>query len=430
MKNQQVSLVLVGAGNRGRGIFGQYALDNPHRAKFVAVVEPDEERRLAFAQAHDIPPEGRFASIDALFEQHPGKIGDGLIIATVENVRAEPIRLGMKAGYAVLCEKPLGLSAADAVRVTDAAAAHPGIFMVCHQMRYTPLYRMLKGIVASGDYGRVVNVEHSENLDFEHMAHSYVRGFFNNDSLTPMILAKSCHDMDLLIYLIGAKPARIASFGGLAHFRPENAPAGAPEFCLDGCPAAGSCPYDVRRMYLRPNTDPAYLRQMGVIRDQTHLFELLKTNRFGRCVYRCDNNAVDHQVCAIEFEDGVTASFTMAGHNGVERRRTRIQMTDAEVDLDSHRRTIEIRRFSTGEHQVISPAKGGGTHGGGDSAIMENFVDAILTGRRDLILTSVAESLDSHLMAFAAEASRKNGRALRLADFELQVRGGETPHPA
>ena len=416
--------MLVGAGNRGRGIFGQYALNNPHRAKFVGVVEPDADRRAEFAKAHAIPAAMQFTSVSDLFAKHPEKVADALIIATIENVRAEPIRLGMAAGYAVLCEKPLGLSASETVAVTDAAKEHGGLFMVCHQMRYTPLYRTLKRLVASGDYGRVVNIEHTENLDFEHMAHSYVRGFFNNDALTPMILAKSCHDMDLLLYLTEKTPVRLASFGSLFHFKPENAPEGAPNFCLDGCPAANSCPYDVRRAYFRPDTDAAYLRQMGVIRDRDHLLELLKTSRFGRCVYRCDNNVVDHQVCVIEFDGGVTASFTMAGHNGIERRRTRIQLTDAEIELDSSRKTIEIRRFSTGEHEILTPPSGGGTHGGGDRLIMENFVDAIMTGRAEFNLTSVAESLDSHLMAFAAEASRINGQSVVLADFERNVREG------
>ena len=424
MRNDQATIVLVGAGNRGRGIFGQYALNNPHRAKFVGVVEPDADRRAEFAKAHAIPAAMQFTSVSDLFAKHPEKVADALIIATIENVRAEPIRLGMAAGYAVLCEKPLGLSASETVAVTDAAKEHGGLFMVCHQMRYTPLYRTLKRLVASGDYGRVVNIEHTENLDFEHMAHSYVRGFFNNDALTPMILAKSCHDMDLLLYLTEKTPVRLASFGSLFHFKPENAPEGAPDFCLDGCPAANSCPYDVRRAYFRPDTDAAYLRQMGVIRDRDHLLELLKTSRFGRCVYRCDNNVVDHQVCVIEFDGGVTASFTMAGHNGIERRRTRIQLTDAEIELDSSRKTIEIRRFSTGEHEILTPPSGGGTHGGGDRLIMENFVDAIMTGRAEFNLTSVAESLDSHLMAFAAEASRLNGQSVVLADFERNVREG------
>jgi len=420
MKNK-VTFVLIGAGNRGRGIFGQYALACPHRAQFIAVIEPDEARRDAFAQAHKIPPAMRFSSIEDFFGQHPEKVADALIIATIEDVREVPIRLGMRAGYAVLCEKPLGLSAAAAVAVTDAAQEHKGLFMVCHQMRYTPLYLALKRIVASGRYGRVINIEHSENVSFEHMAHSFVRGVFNNDALTPMILAKACHDMDILLYLTGAKPLRIASFGGLTHFRSENAPEGAPAYCLDGCPAAKDCPYDVRRVYFRPDTDPAYLRQMGVVRDDNHLLELLKTNRYGRCVYRCNNNVVDHQVCSIEFDGGITASFVMDGHNGVERRRTRIQLSEAEVDLDTSRNTIEIFR-PNGEHETVTPALSRGTHGGGDYAIMENFVEAILTGQDGFVLTSVSESLDSHLLAFAAEASRHSGQVVGLPTFEEEVR--------
>ncbi len=422
--NTPITLILIGAGNRGRGIFGAYALENPHRAKFVAVIEPDEERRTAFAEEHGILGTMRFCSVVEFFERHPEKLADGLVIATIEDVRTEPIERGMRAGYAVLCEKPLGLTALACVAVTDAARAHRGLFMVCHQMRYTPLYRALKEIVISGRYGRVINIEHSENVSFEHMSHSFVRGFFNNDSLTPMILAKACHDMDILLYLTGAKPLRIASFGGLAHFRPENAPAGAPAFCLEGCPAAKNCPYDVRRMYFRSDTDPAYLRQMGVIRDQNHLLELLRTNRFGRCVYRCNNNVVDHQVCSIEFEGGITASFVMDGHNGIERRRTRINLSEAEVELDTSRNTIEIRR-ANGQHEVLAPAVGGGTHSGGDFAIMEHFVDAIVTGRDDFVLTSVADSLDSHLLSFAAETSRRGAQTINLADFEQGVRSSQ-----
>jgi len=198
--------------------------------------DPLLPRRTPFHQPGSSPPSPGF------FERHPEKIADAIIIATIENVRADPIRLGMQAGYAVLCEKPLGLTASDAVAVSAAARAQKGLFMVCHQMRYTPRYRTLNRVVASGDYGSVINIEHSENLDFEHRAQSYVRGFFNNDALTPMILAKSCHDMDLLLYVITTKPLRISSFGGLSHFKPENAPEGAPDYCLKGCPASNECP--------------------------------------------------------------------------------------------------------------------------------------------------------------------------------------------
>ncbi|MCG3148630.1 MAG: Inositol 2-dehydrogenase/D-chiro-inositol 3-dehydrogenase [Verrucomicrobiae bacterium] len=419
------TFILIGAGNRGRGTFGQYALDNPLRAKFVAVVEPEPARREAFAAAHKIPTSHCFESVAGFFARHPAKIADALVVATPGAVRAEPVACAIRAGYAVLCEKPLAHTAAATIAVTDSARSYAGLFMVCHQMRYAPLYRLLKSLLDSGDYGRVINVEHSENVSFRHMAHTFVRGVYNNDRLAPMILAKSCHDMDLLLYLIGAKPSRVASFGGLAHLRPENAPPGAPRFCLDGCPISATCPYDVTRIYMQPDTDPAYLRQMGVVRDQAHLRELLRTNRYGRCVYRCDNNAPDHQVCSFEFAGGATASFSMTGHNGVERRRTRLMLEDAEIELETVRNTIEIHRFSTGEHRVLEPARGG-THSGGDRAIMDDFIAAVQTGHHEQVLTSVADSLDSHLMAFAAEESRQTGRVIQLADFEDNCRRAAT----
>ena len=419
--NRIATLVLIGAGNRGRGIFGQYALENPHSARFVAVVEPDEERRKGFAEAHGIAAEMCFATPEDFFARHPDKIADGLILATREDVRGAVIRHAMQAGYHVLCEKPVALNARDTVAVLDEAKRGSGIFMVCHQMRHTPLYGTFKQMMESGDFGRLVNIVHSENIHFEHMAHSFVRGFFNNDSLTPLVLAKSCHDMDLLVYLADDRPSRVASFGRLDHFRPENAPAGAPLRCTDGCSAARECPYDVRKIYFRHDTDPAYLRQMGLVRDQKHLMELLSHNRFGRCVYHCDNNVVDHQVCAIEFRGGITASFSLSGHNAVDRRRTVVQMTDGELELDTSTNTITAARLSTGVREVITPTAAG-THAGGDRAIMDRFVDAILTGNTDHLLTTAAESLDSHLLAFAAEASRASGRVEVLEDFEREIR--------
>jgi predicted dehydrogenase len=394
----------------------------------VAVVEADEERRNAFADAHGISKAMLFATADDFFSAHPSRTADGLVLATREDVRGEPIRQSVRLGYHVLCEKPVAINARDAVTVLDAAARGEGIFMVCHQMRHTPLYGTFKQLIDSGSFGRLVNIVHSENVHFEHMAHSFVRGFFNNDALTPLVLAKACHDMDLLIYLAGARPLRVASFGSLDHFRPENAPVGAPLRCTDGCPAARECPYDVRKIYFRADTDPAYLRQIGVIRNSAHLMELLTHNRFGRCVFHCDNNVVDHQVCAIEFDRGITASFSLAGHNAVDRRRTVAQLTDGEIELDTSTNTITAARFTTGLREVLTPPSGG-THGGGDRVIMDRFVDAIRTGDRKGLLTTAAESLDSHLLAFAAEASRRSGQVETLENFAQGIRKNLSGEP-
>lgn len=416
------SLVLIGAGNRGRGIFGQYALDHSNRARFVAVVEPDPARRNHFAEAHAIPEADRYENSRAFFAANPRRIADGLVLATREDVREETVHAAVAQGYNILCEKPVALTAPAAIRLLDHAGHGSGFFMVCHQMRHTPLYGTLKHLIESGKFGRLVNVVHSENVSYEHMAHSFVRGFFNNDSLTPLILAKACHDMDLLVHLTGCRPTKVASFGQLTHFRLENAPAGAPIRCTDGCPASDTCPYDVRKVYFRPNTDPAYLRQMGVLENHSQLYEALKTNRFGRCVFHCDNNVIDHQVCSMVFEEGITASFVLTGHNAIDRRRTMVQLTDGELELDTFRGTITTSQFSTGAYETLEPTDRGGTHSGGDWTIMDRFIEALDTGNTDQLLTTAEESLDSHLLAFAAEESRRSGQVVALAEFENRMR--------
>lgn len=414
-----VSLALIGAGNRGRGIFGQFALDMPHRATFTAVVEPDPDRRQAFAEQHDIPANHCFADIDTFFAQP--KEADAVVIATHESERENPILQAIDTGYHILVEKPLGCSPEEVIRICDAAAAYDGVFIVCHQMRYTASYATIKQLIDTGDYGDIVSIQHSENLSWSHMAHSFVRGYFNNDKLTPMIISKSCHDMDILRYLVGAPPRRLASFGSLRHFRPENAPEGATDFCLQGCPAHRTCPYHVHKIYFGDDTDPAYLRQMGVVKDKQHLRELLSHNRFGRCVYKCDNNVVDHQVVQIDFANDVTASFSMIGHNYHERRLTKISLTNGELVYNHHSRVLEASTYEPNLRRELFPDLRG-THGGGDRIILDAFVDAVATGQREHLLTPVEMSLDSHLLGFAAEHARLSGTVVDLAQYEAERR--------
>lgn len=400
-----VTLALIGAGNRGRGVFGKTVLEIPHRARFTAVVEPDQKRRESFAEEHGISESMRFETPGEFFALKE-KAADAVVIATHESQRLDIVLAAIGRAYHILVEKPLGCSLREVVDICNAAKGYEGVFVVCHQMRHVSGYATIKDLVDSGRFGKVVAIQHSENLDHHHMAHSFVRGFFNSDRMTPMILSKSCHDMDILCYLTGKRPLRVSSFGSLSYFKPENAPEGAPAFCLDGCPAYRTCPYHVEKMYLQDNTDPAYIRQMGVVSGRNEIFELLKTNRFGRCVFRCDNNVVDHQVVNVEFEEGVTACFQMAGHNYHERRITKISMTNGEIYFDVTEGVIKAATFSPLQEEVITPAGMAGTHLGGDRSIMDDFIDAIRTGERKNLRTSVEMSLDSHLMAFAAERSR------------------------
>ncbi len=417
----QVNLALLGAGNRGQGIFGQYALDMPHRCRFSAVVELDAAKREFFAKNHNIAAERCFSSFDEFFAAGLDDL-DGVVIATLEDQRIRPILDSMQKGYHILVEKPLCTNVEELIKLYDATVNYEKILIVCHQMRLAPAYRTIKEYIDHAGLGDIVAIQHSENLSYSHMAHSFVRGFFNNSKLTPMLLAKSCHDMDIISHWTGMKAEKIASFGSLQYFTRKNCPEGAPEFCLQDCPHYQSCPYSVLKLYFDEDTDPAYLRQMGVIKDKNQLRELLCSNRFGRCVFQTDNDVVDHQTVQIEFDTGATCSFTMCGHNGVERRITKISMTNGEIEHDASEGTIKVWRFEPLREEVIKVSTKG-THSGGDRAIMDNFVDAIVSGDKSSLLTPIKDSLQGHLMVFAAEESRKNGKVLNLDEYEQEVRG-------
>jgi len=420
MENQTVRLALIGAGNRGSGIFGAYALDQPQRAKFVAVVEPEAERRRAFSETHDIPEANQFASPEEFFAHPPAGI-DGVVIATLENLRFDLVRQSMEKNWHILVEKPLCTNPEDLIRIYDATREYAQILIVCHQMRLTPIYRTIKRLVDSGEYGEIVGIQHSENLAWHHMAHSYVRGLFGNDRLTPMLLAKSCHDLDLLVHLVGRRAVKVSSMGALKHFRKENCPPGAPQFCLEGCPHSDTCAYDAAKLYFDEETDPACIRQMGVVRDKAHLRELLLKNQFGRCVYQCDNNVVDNQVVNLELEGGIFVSFTMCGHNAIERRMTKISLTNGEIEYQGRAPEVLARRFEPRVDEVIT-VHAKGTHGGGDRAIMDNFTEAIQSGDHSRLLTPIQDSLEGHLLVFAAELSRRDGVMIDTREYEDRLR--------
>jgi len=416
----QVKLALIGAGNRGQGIFGKYAEDMPHRCSYTAVVEPDDAKREFFSGVHDIAMERRFADLASFLAADIQDI-DGVVIATLEDQRLEPLFASLGKNYHILIEKPLCTNPHDLIKLYDKTKNYENIVIVCHQMRLTPSYKMIKELLDEGDLGDIVTIQHSENLAYSHMAHSFVRGPFRNSRLTPMLLAKSCHDLDIISHWTGLKTQKIASFGSLQYFKKENCPEGAPEFCLQGCPHYQNCPYSVLKLYFDEETDPAYLRQMGVVKDKNHLRELLSHNKFGRCVFQTDNDVVDNQVVQMQFDNGVTCSFTMCGHNGTERRMTKISMTNGEIQHDGAKNEITVWRFEPLRKESFFVSTKG-THSGGDRAIMDNFIDAIITGDKSILLTPIKDSLQGHLMVFAAEEARKTGKIVDMDEYETMIR--------
>jgi predicted dehydrogenase len=422
-----ITAVMVGAGNRGYYAYGPYALQHPDEIRFTAVVEPHEERRRRFAEAHNIPKERQFRTWEDLYAQR--QIAQALINCTLDRMHLNSTLPALELGYDVLLEKPMAHTLEGNVRLVQTAEQHGRLLMICHVLRYTAFFSTLHDIIRSGRLGDVVTVEHRENVAYWHMAHSFVRGNWRNSQIeSPMILAKCCHDMDLLFWNLGPV-TRLNSFGSLIHYRPENAPEGAPKRCTDGCPAADDCPWYAPHLYLRNYTG----WPVSVISEDSSLEarrRALETGPYGRCIYHCDNDVVDHQTVNMEFESGATGVLFMHGHSHEECRTIRYDGTRATLrgrfaygrdDSADNKHPIEIHDHLTGHVERIDPRAtmdertSAAGHGGGDVGVMVAFVKALRNP--GTALTNARESLESHLMAFAAEDARVNRTIVSMDEF-------------
>jgi predicted dehydrogenase len=417
---QPITAVLLGAGNRGYHVYGPYAQQVPDELRFVAVAEPNQIRRERFAWAHNIPAEHQFANWeDALAK---GQIADVLFNTTPDQTHYASTLAALQAGYDVLLEKPMATRLDHVVDLVQMAERAGRLLQVCHVLRYTSFFSALHAILASGRLGDIITVEHRENVVYWHMAHSYVRGNWRNlASSSPMILAKCCHDLDILAWNMGRPVEKLQSFGSLIHFRPENAPAGATLRCTDGCPAADECPFDARRIYLNLSPDEwpaAVLSEDGTA---AGLRRALETGPYGRCVYRCDNDVVDNQTVAMQFAGGTSVVLFMHGHSYEEARTMRYDGTRATLraKFDHHSGSIEVHDHVTNRHEEVEiPATASG-HGGGDFGTVRSFTQAARgLGQPQ---TTARESLESHLLAFAAEQSRLNDGVVDMGDFRRRA---------
>ncbi|MDX1798959.1 MAG: Gfo/Idh/MocA family oxidoreductase, partial [Candidatus Lokiarchaeia archaeon] len=244
-----ITAVLLGAGRRGFHVYGNYAKNNKKKLKFVAVAEPIQNRRENFARLHNIPPNRCYESWEDLLSME--KLADVAFICTQDQMHTEPTLLALDKGYHVMLEKPMASKLKDCIRIVQKVEELGRILGVSHVLRYTDFFFTIFKIIKSNLLGDIVNISHRENISWYHMAHSYVRGPWSKaEESSPMILAKACHDLDLLYWMIGSLPKKINSFGSLLYFTPKNAPKGAPKFCLDGCPVKESCKYYAPRTYI------------------------------------------------------------------------------------------------------------------------------------------------------------------------------------
>jgi predicted dehydrogenase len=320
----------------------------------------------------------------------------------------------------------MALDAADCVRIVDAAARAGVLLQVGHVLRYTPFYAKVHEVAASGVLGDVVTIDMKEHVAFWHMTHSYVRGKFRNRRVAaPIVLAKTCHDLDLLAWLVGRPARSVASFGGLRHNRAELAPAGAPARCTDGCPVQAGCPHDAVRFYVDPDERLARLwpwTDVSADPSRDARRRALETGVYGRCVYRCDNDVPDHQVLALAFEGGVTASFAVHGHGSRETRTIRITGSQGELRGVLQDGVLEVTRHGSFHVERMQIERSPLGHSGGDDGLLSHFTDAVSRGAGGELLASGRASLEGHFIGFAAELARETGRVVEVEEVRADAR--------
>ena len=400
-----VTVAICGLGSRGKDTYAKCQHIFPERMKIVAIADIIPERVEEAGQEYDVPISMRFSSGEEMLEKE--KLADVMFICTQDRQHYGHALKALERGYDLLLEKPISPVLSECRELAQTASRLGRRVVVCHVLRYTPFYQYLYRTIRSGKIGQVAAIQAVENVGYWHQAHSYVRGNWRRaEDTSPMILAKCCHDMDIMLWLADSKCKKISSFGELTYFTEENAPTGAPKYCMDGCEHRDQCPFYAPRFYLEhpKAVEDGLVYAVTDQADSVHVLEALKKGPYGRCVFHSDNTVVDHQTVDIEFENQVTASFLMTAFTNQCARRIRIMGTKGELKGDMEAGTIEIIDFVSGTNDLIqlhTPSKG---HSGSDMSMMREFVRMVGEGKTGK--TDASVSVASHLMALAAEEAR------------------------
>lgn len=425
--------ILIGAGLRGQA-YTEAAIKE-HGCELVAVADPNEKVRNFIRDTYHVPQNMCFESYEQVLKL--GKIADYAMICTQDKMHMAPALMAIEQGYDLLLEKPAAPTPEECLQLCKAAEAKGVRVLICHVLRYTKFFRAVKEIIDSGKIGKIMSIIHSEGVGDVHYSHSYVRGnWHRTEDSSNMLLAKSCHDLDILQWLIGSECKKIQSFGRLSYFNKDHCPEGAPKRCLEGCPHEKTCAYSARKIYLPDQVDlwAGFLRNAAtgkVNPSAAEVEQALWNTNYGVCVFQSDNDVVDHQTVNMEFANGETVVFTMAAFN-FAGRRIHIMGSKGELrseDLD----TIILNTFcvddvnspyygkphteyiKTSETDVVQEITGG--HGGGDSGIVDDLCLYFGEGIKTKSISDIRTSIMNHMIVFAAEESRHTNQVVDVDEF-------------
>ena len=381
-------------------------------SQLVAIAEPVEASREN-AEKFGLAKEYRFKTADEFF-------ADAVLICTQDAQHKEMALKALEIGYDILLEKPAAANIHDCIEIRDRANALNKKVMLTHVLRYSPFYRYIKQLIIDGKLGKIVNIEQTENVAYWHFALSYVRGPWNDmKSSTPTIIAKCCHDLDLIVWLMNKKCTAVSSFGKLFWFTPENAPEGCAEYCCDCLESVKEkCLYNAYKIYPE-RMEKAVVGGLARLKGQS-IYDILaeKKDKVSRCVYHSHNDAIDNQIVNMEFEDGSNANLTMTAFSKECYRTTHVHGTKGDVYGNSEDGLLYVNIYGE-EERIVDVSKEPlfnmdgitltGGHGGGDYYLYKDFIDYITENNPSITRTTIDDSIESHIIGFKAEESRLNG---------------------
>jgi predicted dehydrogenase len=408
-----LKFIILGAGGRGQ-TFSKWLASEVGAGSVIAVADPNVARRNVIAEAHGIPPERCYDTWqDAMAEE---KFADVVINTTMDRDHIASATTAMRAGYHMMLEKPMAVTLADCIEIDRVRQETGRYVIVCHSLRYHATYSEIRRILRSGVIGDVLSYDQLEAIEHIHMSHSFVRGNWSREGDSTFILmAKSCHDVDIVVDMVGDDVKSVSSFGELSFFRPENAPAGAPNFCVEGCPAAETCPYESSKLYL--NKSYWSFHSGFDLLTPEDAKTALGTSPYGRCVFKAGNDVMDHQVVSMKFAGGATATLTVTAFTPHGGRFVRVHGSKGYLEARIDERKIDYWQFWEGNKKTsIDVPAAEGSHGGADATVMQTLIQAIESGEPNLIQTDTGTSLKTHRVVFCAEQARRENRVVEVSE--------------
>ena len=383
--SKPITAIIVGAGHRAL-IYAELAITNPELMKIVGVADPNPVRREMCMKKFGFSEDMCFESAQELAKH--GKLADTIINGTMDHQHLETAIPLLNAGYDMLLEKPFAPNEEEMREIVACAKNNNSKVMICHVLRYTPFYYGIKERVVSGEIGDIINIQTLEHVSYHHLSTSYIRGkWANSDEChTSMLLAKCCHDIDIMMWLMSeTKPVAISSFGSKYQFKPENAPENAGERCLVDCPLVEDCRYSAKRLYIdQPERWAFYIWdklehiENPTIEDKINL--LKGDSPYGKCIYKCNNNVVDHQSVLVNFESGATGTHNMVGGSPAPLRTVRVVGTKGEIYGEFESNVIKFTKIDSDNENMYVEERLDiedfdlDGHGGGDDNLTADFI--------------------------------------------------------